>query len=169
MPSVKKSLLVPYSAEMMFRLVDAVEDYPLFLPWCGETEILARDHSATTARIEIRYLGVTRSFTTTNRKEGFETMHIELVDGPFKSLEGLWHFCRCRRQDARSNSALNTRSPTKSWKESWARFLTISRARSLSGLSFAQKHFPRPLRHDIGQDLGPGRLRNAGIAGGYRP
>ena len=92
MPSVEKSLLVPYSAETMFRLVDAVEDYPLFLPWCNETEILARDHSATTARIEIRYRGVKQSFTTTNRKEGFETMHIELIQGPFKSLKGRWHF-----------------------------------------------------------------------------
>src|SRR5689334_4482360 len=35
MTRVKKSVLVPYSAAAMFDLVDRVELYPQFLPWCA--------------------------------------------------------------------------------------------------------------------------------------
>jgi len=37
--AVRKSVLLPYSARQMFELVDRVEDYPRFLPWCGGTEV----------------------------------------------------------------------------------------------------------------------------------
>ena len=92
MSSVKKSLLVPHSAATMFRLVDAVEDYPAFLPWCAATAILSRDDNVTVARIDIGYHGVKHSFTTANRKQGLTTMHIDLIEGTFNSLVGLWHF-----------------------------------------------------------------------------
>ena len=92
MPSVEKSLLVPHSAATIFRLVDAVEDYPAFLPWCAATAVLSRDDSVTIARIDIGYHGIKHSFTTANRKQGLTTMHIDLVEGPFRSLVGLWHF-----------------------------------------------------------------------------
>ena len=39
MAVVEKSVLVFYSARQMFVLVDRVEDYPVFLPWCGGTEV----------------------------------------------------------------------------------------------------------------------------------
>ena len=92
MSQVAKSVLVPYSAEMMFALVDAVERYPEFLPWCSRTEVLKRDSALTVGTIHIRYAGVSQSFTTENRKEGVEWMRLSLRDGPFKSLSGAWHF-----------------------------------------------------------------------------
>ncbi len=54
MLQVRKSLLVPHAAKTMFELVDAVERYPEFLPWCGGTEVLQRDSTLTVATIEIR-------------------------------------------------------------------------------------------------------------------
>ena len=92
MPLVQKSALVPYSTAEMFALVDDVERYPEFLPWCGGTSLLARDALMTTATIEINYLGIRQSFTTANTKQGSESMHIHLQEGPFKELEGTWHF-----------------------------------------------------------------------------
>lgn len=92
MPQVSKSVLVPYSAETMFSLVDAVERYPEFLPWCSGTEVHSRTALQTVATINIRYAGVAQSFTTENAKEGVAWMRIKLRDGPFKSLEGAWHF-----------------------------------------------------------------------------
>jgi ribosome-associated toxin RatA of RatAB toxin-antitoxin module len=92
MPKVSKSVLVPYSAEIMFALVDAVERYPEFLPWCSSTEVRLRNALQTVATINIRYAGVAQSFTTENDKEGLTVMRIKLRDGPFKSLEGAWHF-----------------------------------------------------------------------------
>jgi ribosome-associated toxin RatA of RatAB toxin-antitoxin module len=92
MPQVSKSVLVPYSAETMFALVDAVERYPEFLPWCSGTQVHSRDELQTVATINIRYAGVAQSFTTENEKEGVAWMRIQLRDGPFKTLRGAWHF-----------------------------------------------------------------------------
>ena len=39
MARVQKSVLVGHTPERMFELVDRVEDYPAFLPWCGGTEL----------------------------------------------------------------------------------------------------------------------------------
>jgi ribosome-associated toxin RatA of RatAB toxin-antitoxin module len=92
MPSVQKSVLVPYSAEQMFELVNRVEDYPRFLPWCGGAATLERTENETVARLEIRYRGVHAHFTTTNRIERPERIVITLRSGPFRHLDGTWRF-----------------------------------------------------------------------------
>ena len=76
----------------MFALVDDVERYPEFLPWCEGAEVLSRTPELTTARLHINYLGVQKSFTTSNRKEADTWMQIQLVEGPFKDLSGHWGF-----------------------------------------------------------------------------
>ncbi|MEP6998364.1 MAG: SRPBCC family protein, partial [Betaproteobacteria bacterium] len=58
MRSVHKSVLVSHSARQMFDLVERIEDYPKFLPWCGGTRILQRSADGTLARIDIDYHGV---------------------------------------------------------------------------------------------------------------
>ncbi|MHB8849420.1 MAG: type II toxin-antitoxin system RatA family toxin, partial [Burkholderiales bacterium] len=39
MALVNKSVLVAHSARQMFDLVDKVEEYPEFLPWCSGSEV----------------------------------------------------------------------------------------------------------------------------------
>lgn len=92
MPQLVRTALLPYPAAAMFGLVDAVERYPEFLPWCGGSEVLERDEAITVARIDIDYLGLKQSFTTANAKEGKERMQISLREGPFRSLSGHWRF-----------------------------------------------------------------------------
>lgn len=92
MARVEKSVLVAHPPERMFELVDRVEDYPLFLPWCGGTELKWRDAQTTVATIRIAYLGIRQSFTTENAKAPPRTMHITLKEGPFSHLEGDWLF-----------------------------------------------------------------------------
>ncbi|MBI5329697.1 MAG: type II toxin-antitoxin system RatA family toxin [Betaproteobacteria bacterium] len=92
MAEVIKSVLVPYSAVEMFDLVDRVEDYPKFLPWCGGTELIRRDETVTAAAIEISYLSVKQRFSTENAKRYPEEMQIRLTSGPFRSMEGYWRF-----------------------------------------------------------------------------
>jgi len=89
---VKKSVLIPYSARQMFDLVDAVELYPEFLPWCGGTKVLVRDEQRTRATIMINYYGVKQRFTTENAKVPPSEMSIRLVEGPFRVLDGCWRF-----------------------------------------------------------------------------
>ncbi len=76
----------------MFELVDAVESYPEFLPWCGGVHVHSRDQHHTKATIHIRYLGVAQSLTTYNKKCHPGEMTLALVDGPFQSLSGAWKF-----------------------------------------------------------------------------
>lgn len=92
MAEVVKSVLVPYSTFEMFELVDKVEEYPQFLPWCGGTELHHRDESVTEATIHINYLHVKQHFTTQNTKMPGEEMLIRLKSGPFRKLEGYWRF-----------------------------------------------------------------------------
>ena len=94
---VEKSVLVMHSAETMFHLVDTVEDYPKFLPWCGGTEVHARDANITKATIHINYHGLKQHFTTQNTKSFPTHMQIVFVDGPFKMLEGEWQFIELQK------------------------------------------------------------------------
>ena len=92
MALVEKSVLIAHSASQMFALVDRVEDYPQFLPWCNRTELKFRDAHKTAATLFINYHSVNSHFTTENEKEEPLRMTIRLVDGPFRRLEGVWRF-----------------------------------------------------------------------------
>ena len=92
MTKVNKSVLVAYPASRMFTLVDTVEQYPEFLPWCGGVKIIRRDRQITLAEIEISYHGIHHHFTTENTKQEPRLMEIRLVEGPFRKLDGTWRF-----------------------------------------------------------------------------
>lgn len=92
MARVEKSVLVAHTPERMFDLVDRVEDYPIFLPWCGGAELKWRDETTTVATLHIAYLGIRQSFTTENTKIRPREMRIRLQEGPFSHLEGDWLF-----------------------------------------------------------------------------
>jgi len=92
--SVKRSALVPYTAEEMFTLVSDIESYPRFLPWCRSSRVLSQDNDEVCASIEFSVSGLTRSFTTRNRHQVNKIIEIQLVDGPFSRLDGCWQFDR---------------------------------------------------------------------------
>ena len=92
MSVVHKSVLLGYSVEQMFALVDAVDDYPLFLPWCSGVTVRGRDIERLVATLQINYHGVRQSFTTENTNLAPVSMKMRLVDGPFKMLDGTWTF-----------------------------------------------------------------------------
>lgn len=92
MITIKKNAIVLHSCEKMFALVDQVEQYPEFLPWCGQVEVIKRTDKITCAAIQINYHGIKQMFTTENTKTYPDKMMIKLIDGPFKALEGQWQF-----------------------------------------------------------------------------
>jgi ribosome-associated toxin RatA of RatAB toxin-antitoxin module len=92
MAVVHKSVLLPFSAEQMFSLVNGIEEYPKFLPWCGGTEILRREDNKVVASIAINYHGVKHAFTTENVNQPPNLIRITLVEGPFRHLDGTWAF-----------------------------------------------------------------------------
>ena len=92
MAEIEKSVLVSHSASRMFALVDAVEDYPKFLPWCGGSSVNPQDDRVTHATVMIDYHHVKHSFTTENTRQVAELIEMKLLDGPFEHLDGRWRF-----------------------------------------------------------------------------
>lgn len=99
MAVVHKSVLLGYSAEQMFALVDNIEEYPKFLPWCGGTEVRLREGNKVVASIKINYHGVKQSFSTENHNSPPTSIKMVLLEGPFKQLHGEWTF-KALRADA---------------------------------------------------------------------
>ncbi len=92
MATVEKSVLVEFGAEQMYALVERVEEYPQFLPWCSATEVGLRTNSTTLATLHIDYHGIKQSFTTENANDPPRRIVIRLVNGPFRRLDGIWSF-----------------------------------------------------------------------------
>ena len=92
MRKVNRSAIVPYSAREMFVLVDDVEAYPEFLPWCNQAEIHNRTEDSVEATLELHKGSVSNKFTTRNTRKEFEEIGLALVGGPFRHLAGGWRF-----------------------------------------------------------------------------
>ncbi len=92
MPTIARSALVSHSAAEMYALVCDVESYQRFLPWCQASSITEQSdtHQIASLSIDKRMKGMT--FTTRNRLEPPEAIHLSLVNGPFKQLNGVWRF-----------------------------------------------------------------------------
>lgn len=92
MNSLKRNAIVPFSARQMFELVDNIEDYPRFLPWCHDSKILSRADDEVIAELEIVWKGVHKRFSTRNRLNHYNSIDIVLVEGPLQHMEGIWNF-----------------------------------------------------------------------------
>lgn len=92
MRKVSHSALVPYSASQMYALVENIEAYPSFLPWCSSATVHERDSGCIEASLEMQRNGISKSFRTRNTLRPGVAMDIALVGGPFKHLDGGWRF-----------------------------------------------------------------------------
>jgi len=92
MKSVHKSVLLWHSPHEMFTLVADVARYPEFLPWCNTGEVLELTPEGMVARVGMSIAGFKKSFTTRNQHVSDRQIRLELVDGPFSHLDGVWKF-----------------------------------------------------------------------------
>jgi ribosome-associated toxin RatA of RatAB toxin-antitoxin module len=76
----------------MFALVNDIGSYPAFLPWCSEAKILEAGEAELTATLTLAAAGVHQSFTTRNRMQPGRRIDLQLLDGPFRRLDGSWTF-----------------------------------------------------------------------------
>lgn len=100
MSQIQRSALVHYSAAEMYDLVNDVEAYPAFLPWCKSAKILSQTEIDMTANVEIARGILNKTFTTHNRLDKHQKIDIELVDGPFRQLQGYWKFDALKTENA---------------------------------------------------------------------
>lgn len=92
MPQVHKTIVLPYSAEKMYDLVEKVENYPEFLPWCGGAVVHQRTETSLEASIVVSFKGLQQSFRTFNQNTRHSKMLMDFKDGPFRYLRGSWLF-----------------------------------------------------------------------------
>ena len=92
MRKVSRSALVPYTQKQMYALVEDVERYPDFLPWCSDATLHWREGDRLEGSVEMNKAGLKRSFRTRNTMHQDEAIELELVDGPFSHLSGVWKF-----------------------------------------------------------------------------
>jgi ribosome-associated toxin RatA of RatAB toxin-antitoxin module len=107
MPTVRKSVIVNRPAAAMFALVDDVESYPRFLPWCSGAHVSERTGKVTVARLDIDYHGLTTSIKTRNEKRPPERMSLDFVEGPFERFKGGWRFVDLGGEGCRVEFALD--------------------------------------------------------------
>lgn len=96
MTIVEKSALVKFSALQMFELVNDIEAYPKFLPWCSGSRILKRGEDFVEAELLIAKGGFKKAFSTRNKIDSEGKITVSLLDGPFSYLEGSWNFLPLR-------------------------------------------------------------------------
>ncbi len=92
MKQVSRSALVSFSAEQMFDLVNDVAKYPEFLPGCSGSKVIESSENAMVASVDVSKAGISKTFTTSNELVSGSAILMKLVDGPFKTLQGGWHF-----------------------------------------------------------------------------
>ncbi|WP_019555950.1 type II toxin-antitoxin system RatA family toxin [Thiomicrorhabdus arctica] len=92
MKKISRTALLPYSAKQMYDIVNNIADYPNFLPWCGDSEVVSETDLEMIASVTIAKAGIRQTFKTRNHLVPNERIEMHLVEGPFKSLKGEWSF-----------------------------------------------------------------------------
>ena len=92
MREVNRHAILAYPANAMFDLVADVESYPAFLPGCRDAKILEDRGSEVIARLKLSQGPLKLNFTTRNTLTRPRSISLELVEGPFTSLNGQWSF-----------------------------------------------------------------------------
>lgn len=107
MTEIERSALMPYPARVMYDIVNDVEHYPEFLPWCGATRIEHQDEHSMVAAILMRAAGLNHWFKTGNSMVPGERIDISLLEGPFSKLDGSWRFTPINSDGCKIELVLN--------------------------------------------------------------
>jgi len=81
-----------HSAQRMYDLINDVERYPEFLPWCVGTAVESQTELEMVATVKMRSGLMKQAFTTRNELVPGKQITMNLVKGPFRQLSGVWRF-----------------------------------------------------------------------------
>ena len=90
MREVKRSALIAETPARMYSLINDIERYPEFVPWCTAARVESRKESEVVATLTIKRGPLRAEFTTRNLLEPGKRVLMQFVSGPFRVLEGLW-------------------------------------------------------------------------------
>lgn len=92
MANISRSALVMYSCEQMYKLVDDIDLYPQFIPNCADAKRIKISEHSVEGSLLISSVGISKWFTTKNELLVNKQISMQLVNGPFKYLTGVWKF-----------------------------------------------------------------------------
>ncbi|VFP80165.1 SRPBCC family protein [Candidatus Erwinia haradaeae] len=108
MPQINHSLLMPFSTEKMYHLVNDIKSYPQFLSGCIASQVVSVNYFQMTAAIEISIAGIIhQTLVTRNTLMHNHSINIELLEGPFKQLNGMWLFHDKKKEMCQVQLSLN--------------------------------------------------------------
>src|ERR1700761_9202444 len=90
MREIKHSALVAQPPRRLFDLINDIDSYPSFIPWCSRARVLSRSDREIVATIGVQRGPLQAEFTTRNELEPDRRILMHLVSGPFRMLEGEW-------------------------------------------------------------------------------
>ncbi|AVO54248.1 MULTISPECIES: type II toxin-antitoxin system RatA family toxin [Pseudomonadaceae] len=89
---IQRSALLPYPAQALFDLVNDVASYPQFLPWCSASQVLEVSETHMLASLEVAKGSLSQRFVTRNTLQPGQRIEMNLQEGPFSRLHGVWEF-----------------------------------------------------------------------------
>jgi len=92
MKRIDRTAIIACSADTFYALVEEIEAYPSFLPWCAAAQVLEREPGRTKAMLTLAVKGVRQSFTTENTNVPGRSIDMRLVEGPFRHFLAGWRF-----------------------------------------------------------------------------
>jgi len=90
MREIRRSALIAETPQRMYQLINEIEHYPAFVPWCTAARVESRTEAEVIATLDIKRGPLHAQFTTRNLLEPDKRVLMQLVRGPFRVLEGLW-------------------------------------------------------------------------------
>lgn len=98
MANISRSALVMFSCKQMYDLVNDVERYPEFIPNCADAKCISHTEQQMEGALQISKAGISKWFSTTNQLQANKKITLQLRDGPFRKLEGVWTFTELDEQ-----------------------------------------------------------------------
>ena len=92
MIKVKRQSTVTYTPKQMYDLVNDVDKYKEFVPYCTDSSVISRQEDHMIASLTFSLGPLQQTFTTRNTLTPNRRVELSLVSGPFKSLKGYWAF-----------------------------------------------------------------------------
>lgn len=92
MKRIARSAIVEHAAAAVYAIVEDIESYPEFLPWCYAARVHERQSGRTVATLTVGMRAIRQSFTTENVNRPGESIDLQLVKGPFKKFAAAWRF-----------------------------------------------------------------------------
>ena len=92
MRRIQRSAIVECSAQRMYDLVEDIESYPEFLPWCTGAHVRERSAGRTVATLDVGMPPMRQSFTTENTNVPGKSIDMRLLHGPFRKFDAHWKF-----------------------------------------------------------------------------